>query len=46
LEAAATAAARGHQVTIFEAADRIGGQLNLAKAAPGKQELGQHSGIL
>ena len=33
------AAARGHLVTLFEAGDRIGGQLNLAVKAPGKHEL-------
>ena len=39
LAAATVAAARGHQVTLFEAGDQIGGQLNLAVKAPGKQEL-------
>jgi 2,4-dienoyl-CoA reductase (NADPH2) len=38
LAAAAEASRRGHQVTLFEAADRIGGQLNLARAVPGKAE--------
>ncbi|WP_445116058.1 oxidoreductase [Acinetobacter sp. WZC-1] len=32
------AADRGHQVTIFEAADQIGGQFNIAKTIPGKEE--------
>lgn len=32
------AAARGHRVTLFEAASFIGGQFNLAKRIPGKQE--------
>jgi 2,4-dienoyl-CoA reductase (NADPH2) len=35
----ATAAARcGHRVTLFESADRIGGQFNMAKVIPGKEE--------
>ena len=38
LACATTAAQRGHQVTLFEAADRIGGQFNLAKRIPGKEE--------
>jgi 2,4-dienoyl-CoA reductase (NADPH2) len=38
LAAAAEASRRGHQVTLFEAADCIGGQLNLARAVPGKAE--------
>jgi 2,4-dienoyl-CoA reductase (NADPH2) len=32
------AAERGHQVTLFDAADEIGGQFNLAKKIPGKEE--------
>jgi 2,4-dienoyl-CoA reductase (NADPH2) len=32
------AAERGHQVTLYEAADRIGGQFNMAKRIPGKEE--------
>ena len=35
---ATTAAERGHQVTLFEADDQIGGQFNLAKTIPGKEE--------
>ncbi len=35
---AAEAARLGHVVTLFEAHDRLGGQLNLARAAPGKDE--------
>jgi 2,4-dienoyl-CoA reductase (NADPH2) len=32
------AAERGHVVTLFEAAQELGGQLNLAKRVPGKEE--------
>ncbi|MCP3984674.1 MAG: NADPH-dependent 2,4-dienoyl-CoA reductase [bacterium] len=32
------AAQRGHRVTLYDAADEIGGQLNLAKRIPGKEE--------
>jgi len=32
------AAKRGHKVTLFDAADEIGGQFNLAKQIPGKEE--------
>ncbi len=32
------AARRGHQVTLFDAASEIGGQFNLAKRIPGKEE--------
>lgn len=35
---ATTAARRGHQVTLFDAADEIGGQFNIAKQIPGKEE--------
>jgi len=35
---AATAAERGHAVTLYEAADRIGGQFNMAMAIPGKED--------
>jgi 2,4-dienoyl-CoA reductase (NADPH2) len=38
LAAATTAAQRGHDVTLFEAADEIGGQFNMAKRIPGKEE--------
>ncbi|MGR3550774.1 oxidoreductase [Pseudooceanicola sp.] len=38
MAAAAEAARLGHDVTLFEAADKLGGQLNLARAAPGKDE--------
>ncbi|MCB1619459.1 MAG: NADPH-dependent 2,4-dienoyl-CoA reductase [Thiothrix sp.] len=35
---AVTAAGRGHHVTLYDAAPEIGGQFNLAKRIPGKQE--------
>ena len=35
---ATVAAQRGHTVTLFDGADEIGGQLNLAKRVPGKEE--------
>ena len=35
---ATIAAQRGHTVTLFEASDEIGGQFNLAKRIPGKEE--------
>lgn len=35
---AVTAASRGHQVTLFDAATDIGGQFNIAKQIPGKEE--------
>ena len=38
LSAAMTAAERGHRVTIFDKASEIGGQLNIAKQVPGKEE--------
>ncbi|MEV1053419.1 NADPH-dependent 2,4-dienoyl-CoA reductase [Streptomyces sp. NPDC049887] len=33
-----SAAERGHEVTLFDAAGEIGGQLNIAKRIPGKEE--------
>ena len=38
LSAAMTAAECGHSVTLFDQSDQIGGQLNLAKQVPGKEE--------
>lgn len=38
MAAAAEASRLGHIVTLFEAAPELGGQLNLARAAPGKGE--------
>lgn len=38
LSAATVAAERGHQVTLFDAAGEIGGQFNVAKRVPGKEE--------
>jgi 2,4-dienoyl-CoA reductase-like NADH-dependent reductase (Old Yellow Enzyme family)/thioredoxin reductase len=39
LEAARTAAVRGHEVVLLERAGAIGGQLNLAGVAPGKEDI-------
>ncbi|MFG2191903.1 FAD-dependent oxidoreductase [Streptomyces sp. NPDC048639] len=38
LACAVSAAERGHQVTLFDADSAIGGQLNLARRVPGKEE--------
>ncbi|MGZ5971688.1 MAG: FAD-dependent oxidoreductase, partial [Polyangiales bacterium] len=38
LACATTAAERGHDVTLFEASDRIGGQFTMAATIPGKEE--------
>ena len=38
LSTAIVAAGRGHDVTLFDRSDEIGGQLNLAKQIPGKEE--------
>jgi len=41
LAAAVTAASRGHSVDLFEATDEIGGQFNLARRIPGKEEFAE-----
>ncbi|MGV8917597.1 MAG: FAD-dependent oxidoreductase [Pseudomonas sp.] len=38
LAAATVAAERGHSVTLFDSASEIGGQFNVAKRVPGKEE--------
>ncbi|MDH1441340.1 NADPH-dependent 2,4-dienoyl-CoA reductase [Pseudomonas sp. GD03721] len=38
LAASTVAAERGHSVTLFDAASEIGGQFNVAKRVPGKEE--------
>ncbi|MFT4049263.1 MAG: NADPH-dependent 2,4-dienoyl-CoA reductase [Solirubrobacterales bacterium] len=38
LACSTTLAERGHEVTLFEASDSIGGQFNLARRIPGKEE--------
>ncbi len=38
---AATAAERGHAVTLFDANETIGGQFNLARRIPGKEEFSE-----
>lgn len=39
MQAALTAAERGHKVTLIEKADKLGGQLNIACVAPDKQNI-------
>ncbi len=41
LAAAAVAAERGHDVTLYEASHQLGGQFNLATVIPGKEEYQQ-----
>jgi len=38
LSTATTAAERGHEVHLFEASEEIGGQFNMARRVPGKEE--------
>lgn len=41
LSAAVSAAQRGHRVTLFEASSSIGGQFDLARRVPGKEEFNE-----
>ena len=41
LSAATVAAECGHEVTLFDSSDRIGGQFNIAMQVPGKEEFAQ-----
>jgi 2,4-dienoyl-CoA reductase (NADPH2) len=41
LSAATVAAERGHEVTLFDAAERIGGQFKVAMRIPGKEEFAE-----
>ena len=41
LACATTAAERGHEVTLFDAAAQVGGQFNLARRIPGKEEFSE-----
>lgn len=41
LAVATTLAERGHEVNLFEAASEIGGQFNMAKRVPGKEEFAE-----
>lgn len=46
LEAARVAALRGHRVTMIEKDSRVGGQVNDAVLAPGRQDFGKLTGFL
>ena len=46
MEAARVAALRGHEVILLEATDRLGGQINLAAKAPGREEIAGIAGWL
>ena len=41
LSAAVTASERGHKVTLYDLSDTIGGQFNIAKTIPGKEEFNE-----
>ncbi|MEV4874960.1 NADPH-dependent 2,4-dienoyl-CoA reductase [Streptomyces cyaneofuscatus] len=41
LACSVTAAERGHAVTLFDTAEEIGGQLNVARRVPGKEEFNE-----
>jgi len=41
LSFAVVAALRGHEITLFEQSDKIGGQLNMANQIPGKEEFNE-----
>ena len=41
LAVATTLAERGHEVHLYDAAERIGGQFNMAKTIPGKEEFSE-----
>lgn len=40
MQCALTARQRGHDVTLFEKSERLGGQINLTKSVPGKEDFG------
>ena len=46
LEAARVCALRGHQVTLFEAGEKLGGQVLVAARARGRSEIGEIVGWL
>jgi 2,4-dienoyl-CoA reductase-like NADH-dependent reductase (Old Yellow Enzyme family)/NADPH-dependent 2,4-dienoyl-CoA reductase/sulfur reductase-like enzyme len=46
MEAARVAQLRGHEVVLLEATDRLGGQVNLAAKAPGREEIAGIAGWL
>ena len=46
MEAARVARLRGHDVVLLEATDRLGGQINLAAKAPGREEIAGIAGWL